>query len=185
MGRTNFSKVFARYLDFGFARRLDRGFCAPYSQPSMTPSAPRCGRLRDHLPLLRAMLSLRGRPGRRNGDVRPNPKTTAGTLDRNTMRLLLFAANNNIDIAPGGTMVVPNGNDRFTFTLTRVASPCRAGASRSRPPAAKRGRAMRASLYRMAPIWPHVDKQVTVLVTLIAPARVSGQNSIRCRRHCA
>jgi len=51
-----------------------------------------------------ALLSLQGRPGRRNGDVRPNQETTAGSLNRNTMRLRLFAANNNI--APGATMVV-------------------------------------------------------------------------------
>src|SRR5271156_2565479 len=32
------------------------------------------------------MLSLRGRSGRRNGDVGPNQETTAGSLNRNTMR---------------------------------------------------------------------------------------------------
>src|SRR5450631_3148467 len=50
-----------------------------------------------------------------------------------------------------------------------MASPCRAGDIRSRPQAAQRGRAMRASLYRMAPVWPHGDQRVTVLVMFIAP----------------
>jgi hypothetical protein len=47
------------------------------------------------------------------------------------------------------------------------------------------GRAMRASLEGMAPVWPHSYKQVTVLWTLISPAPVSCRNSIRCRRHRA
>jgi hypothetical protein len=47
--------------------------------------------------------------------------------------------------------------------------PCRAGDIGSRPQAAKRGRAMRAGLYRMAPVWPHGAKRVTVLVMFIAP----------------
>ena len=71
----------------------------------------------------------------------------------------------------------------YTSCLTCMASPCRAGDIRSRPKAGGAGRANTASLYRMAPVWPHGDKQVTVLGTLIVPARVSGQNSIRCRRH--
>jgi len=36
------------------------------------------------------------------------------------------------------------------------------------------GGAGRASLEGMAPVWPHGNKQVTVLGTLTAPARVSG-----------
>src|ERR1700674_3656102 len=72
------------------------------------------------------------------------------------------------------------GEFRFTTDFTCMASPCRAGDIRSRSQAGGAGRANSASLYRMAPVWPHGDKQVTVLVTLIAPARVSGQNSIRC-----
>lgn len=60
------------------------------------------------------------------------------------MRLRLFAANNGIDIALGGTMAVPNRNYTFPFVLTGMASPCRADDIRSRPQAAKRGRAMRA-----------------------------------------
>ena len=55
---------------------------------------------------------------------------------------------------------MPNGNDTFPMMLTRLASSCRAGDIRSRPSAAKRGRAMRASLERMAPVWPHAYKQV-------------------------
>jgi hypothetical protein len=47
------------------------------------------------------------------------------------------------------------------------------------------GRAIRASLEGMAPVWPHSYKQVTVLWTLISPAPVSCRNSIRCRRHRA
>src|SRR5665213_530736 len=43
-----------------------------------------------------------------------------------------------------------------------MASPCRAGGIPSRPQAAKRGRAMRASLYRMAQVRPHGDKRVAV-----------------------
>ena len=72
---------------------------------------------------------------------------------------------------------------RVTPSLTCMSSRCRAGDIRSRPQAGGAGRANSASLYRMAPVWPHGDKQVTVLGTLTAPARVSGQNSIRCRRH--
>jgi len=74
---------------------------------------------------------------------------------------------------------------RFPLGLTCLAGPCRAGDSRSRPQAAKRGRAMRASLYRVAPVRPYDDKRVTVLGTLISPAHVSGQNPIRCHLRCA
>ena len=83
MGRTNFSKVFFRYLDFGFARRLDRGICAPYSQPSMTPSAPRFGRCKE------------GRDGETatSGRTKKRPRALP---TRTLMRLRLFAANNNI-----------------------------------------------------------------------------------------
>jgi hypothetical protein len=38
---------------------------------------------------------------------------------------------------------------------------------------------------RMAPVWPHGDKQVTTLGTLTAPTPVSCRNSIRCHQHRA
>jgi hypothetical protein len=44
--------------------------------------------------------------------------------------------------------------------LTGMTSPRRAGGIWSRPEAAKRARAVRASLYRMLPVWPHGEKQV-------------------------
>src|SRR5260370_37215629 len=50
-----------------------------------------------------------------------------------------------------------------------MGSPGRAGDIGSGPQAAQRGRAMRASLYRMAPVRPHGDKRVTVAGIFIAP----------------
>jgi len=75
--------------------------------------------------------------------------------------------------------------ERVTPNLTSMASPCRAGDIPSRPQAAKRGRAMRASLEGMVPVWPHVYKQVTKLGTLISPAPVSSRNPIRRHLRCA
>lgn len=60
------------------------------------------------------------------------------------------------------------GAFRYTIDLICLPSPCRAGDIRSRPPAAKRGRAMRASLYRMSPVWPRGDKRVTVSRMFVA-----------------
>ena len=47
------------------------------------------------------------------------------------------------------------------------------------------GGARRDRLYRMAPVWPHGDKQVTTLGTLTAPTPVSCRNSIRCHQRRA
>jgi hypothetical protein len=69
--------------------------------------------------------------------------------------------------------------------LTCMASPCRAGDIRSRPQAGGAGRANSASLEGMASVWPHGDKQVTMLGTLTAPAPVSCRSPIRCRLRCA
>ena len=67
--------------------------------------------------------------------------------------------------------------------VTCLASPCRAGGSRSRPQAGGAGRANSASLEGLAPVRPHGDKQVAMLGTLINQAPVYGRSSIRCRRH--
>ena len=71
------------------------------------------------------------------------------------------------------------------FRLICLASPCRAGAIRSRPQAGGAGRANCASLEGLAPVRPHGDKQVTMLGTIITPVPVSCRSSIRCRRHHA
>jgi hypothetical protein len=71
------------------------------------------------------------------------------------------------------------------FCLICMARPCRAGASRSRPQAGGAGRAYSTSLYRMAPVRPHGDKQVGTQVTVTAPARASWRNPIRRRPHSA
>jgi hypothetical protein len=121
----------------------------------MTPVAQRCGRS--------ATIDRRCARCSRCEDDRDGETATSGRtkrrpqtlVNRSTMRLRSFAANNGIDIARGGTMVVPNRNDTFPFVLTSMASPCRAGDIRSGPQAAKRGRAMRVNLEgwrRSAPI---------------------------------
>jgi hypothetical protein len=59
--------------------------------------------------------------------------------------------------------------------------------------AAKRGRAMRTCPYRMATVWPHSDKQVTLLgaphsslaTTRTGPTHFACRSSSRYRLHCA
>jgi len=56
-----------------------------------------------------------------------------------------------------------------THNLTSMASRCQAGVMRSRPQAGGAGRVDSASLCRMAPVWPHGDKRVTVSGIFIGP----------------
>jgi hypothetical protein len=54
---------------------------------------------------------------------------------------------------------------RLLLCLTCMASPSRGGNVPSRPQAGGAGRANSASFYRMAPVWPHIYKQVMMLGT--------------------
>jgi hypothetical protein len=57
-----------------------------------------------------------------------------------------------------------------------------AGAGASRPQAGGPGRAYSTSLYRMAPVRPHSDKQVGTQVTVTAPARLRGETPFDAAR---
>jgi hypothetical protein len=77
------------------------------------------------------------------------------------MGLITMAAA--VNLAAGtGTLL------RFCPTLGRPKTDLRQRPVKAASLAAKRGRAMRASLCRMAPVRPHGDKQVTLSEILIA-----------------
>ena len=79
-----------------------------------------------------------------------------------------------------------SGSERSATQLTLPACQTSAGTATSgqgRQP--RSGGAGRDRLYRMAPVWPYGDKQVTTLGTLTAPTPVSCRNSIRCHQHRA